>query len=118
MLATVFFAVLPSAAAAHHSVAVSYDVRLTSTIEGRIANVSWTNPHVEIEVLDDDQARWRLETHSPGFLNRKDISKSDLEAFVGRQATVKLHLARDGSRRGWLLSATFQDGAALTLSAD
>jgi Family of unknown function (DUF6152) len=118
MIAAIFIVTLPTAAAAHHSAATVYDVSRTAIIEGSITEVVWINPHVEIEMLGDDQARWRLETRPPGFFSRQGISKSDLEAFVGQKATVKLSPARDGSRRGWLLSATFQDGAALTLPAD
>jgi len=56
---------------AHHS-AVLFDISKTFTITGKLTNVDWRNPHVEVfvETKRDNTAIeiWKLETGAPAWL--------------------------------------------------
>lgn len=94
---------------AHHSRA-HFLIDQTITIEGTIAEVSWSSPHIYVTVKADDNQVWTLEGHSiPGSIRvgwTKDAVK------VGDHAVVVVHPNRDPSKTfGMLYSATLPSGA-------
>lgn len=104
------FLLLPCVVAqAHHSRA-HFLIDQTIAIEGTIAEVSWSSPHIYVTVEADDGKAWTLEGHSiPGSIRvgwTKDAVK------VGDRAAVVAHPNRDPSKTfGMLYSATLQSGA-------
>jgi hypothetical protein len=94
---------------AHHSRA-HFSIDQTITLEGTIAEVSWSSPHIYVTVETDDGKVWTLEGHSiPGSIRvgwTKDAVK------VGDRAVVVAHPNRDPNKTfGMLYSATLRDGS-------
>ncbi len=86
------------AVAAHHSPAM-YAMDKQLVLDGTIAALHWTNPHVMIDFIskgsDDQPARnWTVEASSPGVLTRAGWSKRSLVA--GDRVQVQLAPLRDG----------------------
>jgi hypothetical protein len=107
VIASLLFASVP--AHAHHSRA-HFLIDQTITIEGTIAEVSWSSPHIYVTVEADDGKTWTLEGHSiPGSIRvgwTKDAVK------VGDHAVVVAHPNRDpGKTFGMLYSATLRNGS-------
>jgi hypothetical protein len=77
---------LAAAAEAHHSFAAEFLGDQTLTIEGKVSEVWFKNPHVryyiEIETEDGETETWDVRTSSPTILvrrgwNRDTISEGD-----------------------------------------
>lgn len=96
-------------ARAHHSRA-HFLIDQTITIEGTIAEVSWSSPHIYVTVEADDGKAWTLEGHSiPGSI-RVGWTKDSVK--VGDRAVVVAHPNRDPRKTfGMLYSATLRDGS-------
>jgi len=74
--------VLASAASAHHSLTVEFDISRTVTLAGVITDMKWTNPHawLYVDVKDEKgQVRnWAIEFASPNGLYRRGWRQTDL----------------------------------------
>jgi hypothetical protein len=74
--------VLASAASAHHSLTVEFDISRTVTLTGVITEMKWTNPHgwLYVDVKDEKgQVRnWAIEFASPNNLYRRGWRRDDL----------------------------------------
>jgi hypothetical protein len=98
-----------ASAGAHHSRA-HFLIDQTITIEGTIAEVSWSSPHIYVTVEADDGKAWTLEGHSiPGSIR---VGWTKDSVMVGDRATIVAHPNRDPSKTfGMLYSATLRDGS-------
>ena len=118
-----FFAVASAAASlplqAHHSFAM-YDSTRTITIEGKVKDFQWTNPHVWIQVLvPNDKGgvdEWGVECTSVNFLTRRGWTKHTLKA--GDRISVTLSPLRDGSKGGSFKGVNSLNGAPLELTPE
>jgi hypothetical protein len=111
-----FGAVLASGpASAHHSYAM-FDETQTLTVPVTVVTWQWTNPHVFLEVIDNESGmHWDLESASPSILSRGGITRTTFKP--GDKLTVKMHPRRDKAAIGSLLSAELSDGKVLSFEA-
>jgi len=74
--------VLATAASAHHSLTVEFDISRTVTLTGVITEMKWSNPHawLYVDVKDEKgQVRnWAVEFASPNNLYRRGWRQTDL----------------------------------------
>jgi hypothetical protein len=74
--------VLATAASAHHSLTVEFDISRTVTLTGVITEMKWTNPHawLHMDIKDEKgQVRnWAIEFASPNGLYRRGWRQTDL----------------------------------------
>ena len=108
-------------ASGHHSFAAEYDGNRPVSVEGTVARVEWTNPHIWIyvDVPGDDGSvvRWGFSAAPPGVLMRRGIVKGVIP--IGEVIRVEGFRARDGSNNASGGSITFPDGRrVLTASAE
>lgn len=78
-------------AAAHHSWASGYFIQDPEIeVEGVISSVTWTNPHIRLEITVDQgqptEAVWLLETSSVAMLNRMNVTRD--KVAIGDKVTV------------------------------
>ena len=82
LLAGAFF-VMATAAYAHHSFAGTYHEEDTLTIEGRLVQFLYRNPHSFIHVLGPDEngeeQRWAIEWGGIAQLNRQGVDRFTLK---------------------------------------
>lgn len=93
-------------AAAHHSFSM-FDQTTKVEIEGVVAEVQWTNPHVWVEVdvpgPDGQTVRWGVEFTSRVHMTRRGWTRSTLNA--GDEVTFSIspyHDGRPGGRFWWV----------------
>ena len=95
--AGLLFAAIPILA--HHSFRAEYDESQTVTVTGTVTKVSWSNPHVmlDMNVKDDSGklANWKMELASPNGLMRQGWKVDSLKP--GDRVAVSGYAARDGS---------------------
>jgi hypothetical protein len=105
---------LMTAAAAHHSTA-EFDYTKQLTIQGKVKEVQWTNPHSYIQLLvigeDGRQLEWSVEIGSPSLNINLGWRKNSV--VVGDEVTMLLSPARNGTPYGTLRVLTFADGREL-----
>lgn len=90
----------------HHSWA-GFDMEQVQTVQGRVKEVQWTNPHCFIQVMVSAEAgpeEWSIEMHSPGVSTRMGWNRETLRP--GDQVSVTFHPVRAGAPGGFLVSAT------------
>ena len=107
-------AVLGSVAApalAHHSFAM-FDKGRTTTIEGVVRRLAWTNPHVLIDIdVTDKQggtARYRIESASINILMRQGWKVGSIK--VGDRVTIVFNPLKSGLPGGLLIEVTLPNG--------
>lgn len=85
---------------AHHSFAVFFDHEKSITINGKVTEFQFRNPHgiVGVEVINQDgtKAIWKAETNSPSMMLRRGWTKESIR--IGDVVTVDGWPARDGAR--------------------
>jgi hypothetical protein len=105
-------ALTASPALAHHSFAM-FDLSRTITVEGDVKDFRWTNPHVFIQLLVENdngaEEEWSIEMTSPEHLARAGWRPGTLEP--GDHLSLDIHPMRDGVRGGQYLAGTGPDGA-------
>lgn len=91
-------------ATAHHAFAANFDVGNTGTIEGRIEEIFWANPHVhfyvQVDTVDGGHELWDVEWMNLGSMRNRGWSRTTLN--VGDEISVTGTLGRDGKRRIWV----------------
>ena len=115
LAATVGFALLAQGAFAHHSFAM-FDAKQSMTLHGVVKEFRWTNPHVFIQLLADDDAgvvggEWSIELTSPEHLVRAGWKPGTLKS--GDKVTIVIHPIRDGSMGGQFVSGIAADGSPI-----
>jgi hypothetical protein len=105
---------LTGIASAHHSTA-EFDYTKQLTIQGKVKEVQWTNPHSYIQLLvpgdDGNQVEWSVEIGSPSLNINLGWRKNSVVA--GDEVTMLLSPARNGTPYGTLRVLTFADGREL-----
>jgi hypothetical protein len=97
-------------ALAHHSFAM-FDPAKVVTLQGRVKEFRWVNPHVSLFVdvagPGGDAGLWSVELTSPGNLTRLGWSRQSLKA--GDRVAVEVNPLRDGQHGGGFRKATLLD---------
>ena len=98
-------------ALAHHSFAM-YDNDHQVKLVGTVTKFQWTNPHVYIELENNDTAakvaRWTIECANPGILDRVGWKFNMIHA--GDKLTVIVAPLRSGEPGALLKQVTLPDG--------
>lgn len=100
---------------AHHSFAAEYDASKPITFTGKLAKISWVNPHgwiyVDVAGQDNKVSRWAVEFGSPNALLRRGLRETDFP--LGIELTVAGYRAKDGSQTINGTSVKLPDGRTL-----
>ena len=100
-----------SPALAHHSFAM-FDLSKTITVQGAVKDFRWTNPHVFIQLLVENESgvdeEWSIEMTSPEHLARAGWRPGTLKP--GDRVTLKIHPMREGVKGGQYLSGSGPSG--------
>ena len=96
-----------TAAYAHHSYAATYDVTREVTIEGKLVQFVYRNPHsfVHVQAADDKGApqRWAVEWSGTTQLNNAGVNKETLK--VGDVVVIRARPSRvTGEYRALMLN--------------
>ncbi len=101
--------------AAHHSFGAEFDASKPLTLEGKVVQMEWVNPHswltIDVTKPDGTVERWRLEGGSPSVLLRLGWNRDSLPA--GTKIKVTAFQAKDGSFRASTREIEFPDGRKL-----
>ena len=97
---------------AHHSFAAEFDASKAIRLNGTLAKVEWTNPHIYfyIDVKDEsgNVVRWTCESGAPGALSRRGWKRGDLK--LGDTIVVDGYRAKNGSTMVDARRVTLGDG--------
>ncbi|MDE1178270.1 MAG: DUF6152 family protein [Edaphobacter sp.] len=100
---------------AHHSFAAEYDASKPISFSGKLAKLSWVNPHgwIYVDVADNTgkSSRWAVEFGSPNALLRRGLRETDFP--LGITLTVSGYRAKDGSQTINGTSVKLPDGRTL-----
>jgi len=103
--------------AAHHSFSAEFDSTKPITLEGKVVQMEWVNPHswltIEVTKADGTVERWRLEGGSPSVLLRLGWNRNSLPA--GTRIKVTAFQAKDGALRGSTRDIEFPDGRKMDM---
>jgi DNA/RNA endonuclease YhcR with UshA esterase domain len=104
-----------SAAVAHHSAPVFYEVDERITVSGTVTEFRFSNPHaiLKLEVVADDGERqlWTAETTSPSILRRRGWSQQSFAP--GETVTLEGMPSLDGSYLLRITRAFRDDGTEI-----
>jgi hypothetical protein len=103
--------------AAHHSFSAEFDASKPVTLEGKVVQMEWVNPHswlqIDVTKADGTVERWRIEGGSPSVLLRLGWNRNSLPA--GTRIKVIASQAKDGSLRASSRDIEFPDGRKMDL---
>jgi hypothetical protein len=103
--------------AAHHSFSAEFDRNKEVTLDGKVVQMEWVNPHswltIDVTKADGTVERWRIEGGSPSVLLRLGWNRNSLPA--GTRIKVIAFQAKDGSLRGSSRDIVFPDGRKLDM---
>jgi hypothetical protein len=103
--------------AAHHSFSAEFDATKQVTLEGKVVQMEWVNPHswlqIDVPKPDGTVERWRVEGGSPSVLLRLGWNRNSLPA--GTKIKVVAFQAKDGSLRASSRDIEFPDGRKMDL---
>jgi len=112
----VFLMAVAAPLIAHHSFSSEYDQSKRLTLQGKITNFEWVNPHswIHIEVTNPDGSKtiWKGETPPVNVLYRNGWTKPMVEDMVKKGEVVTLvgSAAKDGSNHVFATGVTRSDG--------
>lgn len=102
--------------AAHHSFAAEFDGTKRVTLEGKVVQMEWVNPHswldIDVTKTDGTVEHWKIEGGSPSVLLRLGWNRNSLPA--GTRIKVTAFQAKDGSLRGSAQGIEFPDGRKMS----
>jgi hypothetical protein len=103
--------------AAHHSFSAEFDATKQVTLDGKVVQMEWVNPHswltIDVTKADGTVERWKIEGGSPSVLLRLGWNRDSLPA--GTRIKVTAFQAKDGSLRGSSRDIEFPDGRKMNL---
>jgi hypothetical protein len=106
--------VAPEIASAHHSNAM-FDKSQARQVTATVREFQWTNPHIWIQVLieneDGVQEEWSIEGGGPNTLFRKGWRPDTFKP--GDVVEFKLYPMHDGSNAALFVGAKFSSGETL-----
>jgi hypothetical protein len=78
---------------AHHSYGATYDLAKQVTVEGKLVQFVYRNPHSFVTIQTADEKRWAVEWSGTGQLGGQGITRETLRAgdqivIVGRPSRV------------------------------
>lgn len=113
-LAAVCAISLGGTALAHHSASMFDDAKVMEK-KGTVKELQWTNPHIWLQVVVDEngtKTEWSLEGGSPNTLSRQGWRATTFKP--GDVVTVRFNPMRDGSAAGLFIGARFDaDGKTI-----
>ena len=98
---------------AHHSSAM-FDREKVVEMKGTIKELQWSNPHIWIQVVTQENGankEWSLEGGSPNTLSRQGWRSTTFKA--GDEVTVRFNPMKDGTSAGAFIGAKFADGKTI-----
>ena len=107
LLTTAVVLVAARPLAAHHSAAMFDDTKVVE-LSGTVKALQWTNPHVWLQMVVEDQGHateWSFEGGSPNSLSRQGWRSTTFKA--GDVVTVRLRPMKDGTAAGQFIGAKF-----------
>jgi hypothetical protein len=103
--------------AAHHSFSAEFDATKPVTLDGKVVEMEWLNPHswltIDVPKADGTVERWHIEGGSPSVLLRLGWNRDSLPA--GTKIKVVAFQAKDGSFRGSSREIEFPDGRKMNM---
>ncbi len=108
-------------ALAHHSSSM-YDRTKPVTIEAKVVEFQWINPHAQLAVVETkapsgaEPKTWSVELTSPGVLTRNGWTKRTFNP--GDPITLKFAPLRNGDPGGYFLEATLPDGKVVNYTLE
>jgi hypothetical protein len=101
----------------HHSFSAEFDQNKQVTLEGKVVQMEWVNPHswlqIDVPKSDGTVERWKIEGGSPSVLLRLGWNRNSLPA--GTRIKVVAFQAKDGSLRASSRDIEFPDGRKMDL---
>lgn len=101
-------------ALAHHSSAM-FDKNVVREVSATVREFQWTNPHIWIQILVENEAgeaeEWSIEGGGPNSLFRQGWRPNSFEP--GDRIEIRFNPMRDGSKAGGFIGARFEDGSTL-----
>ncbi len=99
---------------AHHSSAM-FDKDTVREVDATVREFQWTNPHVWIQVLIENDAgdveEWSIEAGGPNTLFRRGWRPDSFQP--GDRVRLKFNPMRDGSEAGGFVAAKLANGETL-----
>jgi hypothetical protein len=99
-------------ALAHHAFVAQYDASKSTTLQGVVTKVEWTNPHarfyVDVKDSSGKMSNWNLELASPNALRRLGWTRDVIK--VGDTVSVLVAPAKDGTKMANARTVTLADG--------
>jgi hypothetical protein len=95
--------------AAHHSAAMFDDDKVVE-LNGTIKEVQWTNPHIWIQVVVDNNGQkteWSVEGGSPNTLSRNGWKATTFKS--GDPVIVRVSPMKDGTAGGQFIGAKWKE---------
>ena len=92
---------------AHHSAAMFDDQRIVE-LKGTIKELQWTNPHIWIQVIVDENGakkEWSVEGGSPNTLSRNGWRTTTFKP--GDTVAIRINPMKDGTAAGQFIGARF-----------
>ena len=97
---------------AHHSFSAEFDIEKPITLEGKLTELEWVNPHgwihMDVESPDGTVTNWAVELGNPTALLRRGLRRGDFPP--GIEFVVAGYEAKDGSPTANAITVTFPDG--------
>jgi hypothetical protein len=113
-IAVLAAAVFATPLVAHHSFAM-FDASKTMTVQGKVKEFHWTNPHswifLMVENAEGQPIQWSIELGSPPGLVRQGWVPKTLTP--GMNVKVVIRPLKDGKPGGQFLAVTLPDGTQL-----
>ena len=105
---------IPVAVSAHHS-PVLFDMTRQLTIEGRVVEFTWSNPHSSIQIDVPNSSggvdRWGVEMGSPTSLVKAGWKSTTVK--YGDHIKAIVRPLKSGEHGGLFVSVTLDDGRTL-----
>jgi hypothetical protein len=117
-IAAACVALLPIAAAAHHSFASNFDVHTMNELDGEISNLRWKNPHVVFTLktsnAQGEEVLYQIESHSLAIMRRNGIPADALHD--GDKVKIAGHPGRRVANAFFVQHVLLPNGDELVMS--